>query len=538
VSDRKNAGGRWRSWTPALVAVLLTAVLRFALYEPVAWPEAAYFFLLPLLLLPVQGLSSRRALLLGWASGFLFWASSLIWLRHVTLVGTLLLAAVLGLFLAVWYLAHVRSQRRGLSGLTAALLLASLWVVLEWVRGWILWGFPWNPLSVSQASRPAVLALASVTGGWGISFLLVWTNVALAETLRRWAGARPPRRYLALHRAGPYQVLLPVGILLGSAVWTVAAFPGTRTASGGEDGSVRVGFVQPYSTMLREGGSPNANLADLWATTRAVAAAGPDLLLWPESATPYPVVGEERMRRAIEQLVEEVDRPLLMGNLAFPPGEDYYENAVFLVEPGRGLHPRWYAKRELVPFGEFLPFRAWIPFLEKAVGIGEDARPGEGPVLLPFPVPGQGEIGPLVCYEDVFPGLARSNVRAGADWLFVATNNVWYGEEAGAPQHAAHAVLRAVETRRPVLRSGIAGWSGWIDEWGVARAVTDAEGSIYFRGGEVLPVRRAPRFAGTLTPYVRYGDWWVGVCGLLLAAGFLRLRLAGRKTGETGDPPA
>jgi len=534
VSDRKNAGEGWRFPLPAGVAVVLTALLRFSLYEPVAWPEAAYFFLLPLLLLPVQGLTVRRTLSLGWASGFLFWASSLIWLRHVTLLGTLLLAAVLSLFFAAWYLAYVRVQRRGLPGLTAALLLAALWVVLEWVRGWILWGFPWNPLSVSQASRPAVLAVASVTGGWGLSFLLVWTNLALAGTIRGWAQARPPRRFLALHRAGPYQVLLPVGILLGSAVWTVAAFPGSRAAREGDP--VRVGFVQPYSTMLRDGGSPNANLADLWATTRAVAAAGPDLLLWPESATPYPVVGEERMRVAIERLVEEVDRPLLMGNLAFPPGEDYYENAVFLVEPERGLHPRWYAKRELVPFGEFLPFRDWIPFLEKAVAIGEDARPGDGPLLLPFPVPGEGEIGPLVCYEDVFPALARSNVRAGADWLFVATNNVWYGEEAGAPQHAAHAVLRAVETRRPVLRSGIAGWSGWIDEWGVARAVTDAEGSIYFRGGEVLPVRRDPRFAGVLTPYVRYGDWFVGACGLLLLGGLLRLRLAGRRAGEATAP--
>ena len=91
--------------------------------------------------------------------------------------------------------------------------------------------------------------------------------------------------------------------------------------------------------------------------------------------------------------------------------------------------------------------------------------------------------GALVCYEDMFPALVRDTVQAGAEILYVATNNAWYGEEGGAYFHAAHSVLRAIENRRPVIRCGNAGWSGWIDAYGSVRDVlTDEVNSIYFKG--------------------------------------------------------
>jgi len=202
---------------------------------------------------------------------------------------------------------------------------------------------------------------------------------------------------------------------------------------------------------------------------------------------------------------------------------------VFLVLPETGLEEFYYAKRELVPFGEFIPFREWLPFLEKVVPIGLDCRPGERAVLFPFP--DGSRIGPLVCYEEVFPGLTRDTVRAGADWLFVATNNAWYGEEAGAYQHATHSVLRAAETRRPVLRSGNGGWSGWIDAWGhVRHVVENNEGTIYFKGQDVVPVDRDLRFVGTITPYVRWGDWFVGLSGILFLCSALRGIVSARKS--------
>jgi len=508
----------------------VSSALRFLMFPPVSLAECAYVFLVPLLLVDWSGKRKRIIFLSGWVSGFLFWASTLIWLRHVTLPGTMGLAAILALFTGLWLLYYGRilrplEDRKSRSALWMVPLAgAAGWVLLEWVRSWIFWGFPWNPVSVSQWNRPAVLYWVPVTGGWGLSFLLVWINLALARWLRRpcerWRG----RGYLTAARKVPLALVVPLAVLLVGAGWYFSQISRERPSS-----AVRVGFVQPYSTMKWDREAVDRNLRKLWEETRSLAETDPQVLLWPESATPIPVIGEVSIRNGVEALSREMDAPILMGNMAFYPEKGLYDNAIFLVQPDGGLMAEYYIKRELVPFGEFIPFRAQLPFLEKIVPIGLDCRRGTEVVLFPFPSSGEDprgdRIGPLICYEDVFPGLARDTVRAGADWLFVATNNVWYGEEAGAYQHAAHAVLRAVETRRPVLRSGNAGWSGWIDEWGhVRRRVVDPRGTIYFQGAVSVDVHRDLRFAGVTTPFVRYGDWLIGPCALLVILSFLKRR--------------
>ena len=138
-------------------------------------------------------------------------------------------------------------------------------------------------------------------------------------------------------------------------------------------------------------------------------------------------------------------------------------NGVFKISPTNGLDPAFYAKRRLVPFGEYVPF----PFdsvLKSFGAVQGSFNKGESLSLIPMTLNGHTfAFGSLVCYEDMFPDLARASVLGGADVLFVATNDAWYGEEGAAHFHAAHSTLRAVENRRPVLRSGNAGWSGWLD---------------------------------------------------------------------------
>jgi apolipoprotein N-acyltransferase len=161
--------------------------------------------------------------------------------------------------------------------------------------------------------------------------------------------------------------------------------------------------------------------------------------------------------------------------------------------------------------------------------------------------------GPLLCYEDIYPELARRSVLAGSEVLTVLTNNAWFGEGGAAYQHAAHSVLRAVETRRPVLRCGNGGWSGWIDEFGNIRAVltqlpngtiqthpgTDG-GTIYFRGAATVQITRDLRWMGRNSFYVEHGDWFVLVCAGLVALGIPLLGTAPPRpfvpgSGETGS---
>jgi apolipoprotein N-acyltransferase len=128
--------------------------------------------------------------------------------------------------------------------------------------------------------------------------------------------------------------------------------------------------------------------------------------------------------------------------------------------------------------------------------------------------------GALVCYEDVFPELAREHALAGADVMIVVTNDAWYGREAGAYQHAAHSALLAAATGLPVIRCGNAGWSGSIDALGRARPVL-VDGSVYFRGARLTEPVSLPRTRPEPTPWVRHGDWAVGLGGLLFALAYV-----------------
>jgi apolipoprotein N-acyltransferase len=264
------------------------------------------------------------------------------------------------------------------------------------------------------------------------------------------------------------------------------------------------------------------------------------------------VRGDDRVRAWIESLAARARAPLVLGSIAFEnrgrPDETWY-NGMFVVAPDLGLQTAYYTKRHLVPFGEYVPLRFLLGWLHKFVPVGDDDF-ARGVSASPLFVPVRKDslaIGPLICFEDIFPALARADVRDGADVLFVATNDAWYGEGGAAYQHAAHSVLRAVETRRPVLRCGNSGWSGWIDEFGNIRAVltrdasgithTDpgiADATIYFRGRATINVSRDTRWVGRRSFYVEHGDWFVAVCAALAGLGYLLLRLNPAPAG--GDP--
>jgi apolipoprotein N-acyltransferase len=170
-----------------------------------------------------------------------------------------------------------------------------------------------------------------------------------------------------------------------------------------------------------------------------------------------------------------------------------------------------------------------LGWLKKFVPIGEDFERGTDAAPLLLSIRGEATVfGPLICYEDIFPQLARQSVRSGADVLVVATNNGWFGEGGAAYQHAAHSVLRAIENRRPLLRCGNGGWSGWFDEFGNVRfTMRDANDRIYFRGAEVTSVMRDSRWIGRTSFYTDHGDWFI-LLSLGLAVGawaLLRLPL-------------
>ena len=294
-------------------------------------------------------------------------------------------------------------------------------------------------------------------------------------------------------------------------------------------------MVQPYvpQEVKWDPAKAPAILEVLQKTTLEAAALRPDLIIWPESVMPLSVRGDEVAKAFVETLVKRANVPLLLGSNAVErqgTASETWFNAAMLVTPEAGVADRYYAKRQLVPFGEFVPFRPLLGWLKKFVPIGEgDFGRGEDSSPLIVPLRSQPTVvGPLICYEDIFPNLARQSATAGSSLLLVLTNNGWFGEGGAAYQHAAHSVLRAVETRRPLIRCGNGGWSGWIDEFGAVRsAVTNESGTIYFRGVRAIDVTRDVRYAERHSFYSEHGDWFV-----LVSAGLLTFAVAILKIAE------
>jgi apolipoprotein N-acyltransferase len=528
---------RHADWVWAAGVGALTALLTVISFPPVDIPEFAYGFAVPAIYWAYRRPSFRLYTGTLLAAQAVAWTALLWWLHHVTWAGLFLIGPFIGAWVGLWYLAVWWAMPR-LAGRPVLLRIVGLfglaggWVVLEWLRTWFLSGFPWLPLAASQWQRTAVLQIAAFTGAYGVSFILIFFNLGFATSARKLYTSTA--RGL-LRRSPEFSVALLV-LGFGTMLPLTEAFnrgPFSRKLA-------NVAFVQPYIPQeVKWDPARGPFILDTLEKATLVAAVNePDFILWPEATTPWAVRGDARVRAWIEALTVRAGRPLVLGSLAIENRgrpDEVWHNGVFVVAPDLGLQTAYYAKRHLVPFGEYVPLRFLLGWLSKVVPVGDDDF-NRGISAAPLLVPvrhGSLAVGPLICYEDIFPALALADVRNGADFLFVATNNAWYGEGGMAYQHAAHSVLRAVETRRPVLRCGNGGWSGWIDEFGVIRGVlTDDRGSIYFRGVKTLPVKRDARWVGRSSFYVEHGDWFVAVCVGLAGLGFLMLMVGTTAVAE------
>ena len=508
-------------WGP-VTACALTFGLLLCAFPPRQTPETAYFFLIPSLWWLSSRPSYKSVFIAFLFFGWLYHLSLLWWLRHVTFSGLCLGALLLSGYLVIWFLFARWLIPRGLEGgfgsrLLAILSLASAWTAIEWGRSQFALGFPWCPLSVSQWNRPAVLQLSEWTGGWAISFFLIFFNLCIASYLHH---LLVRRRKIA--RTGITGSMCP-DFYLGLAILMLVLSPVflSPPRHHKEVPMLRAGFVQPYLLEKWEVGKAARQKDTLRRHSNILAATRPDVILWPEASTPYAVNQDPTW---VEDICKRAQIPMVIGAITKSGDPPVSYNSVCSITAQEGLTPEYYAKRALVPFGEYVPKGfGWIPSLDKLVGptgrfeSGEDART----ILLEVNSTGNKlNIGPLVCYEDIFPYLSRETTNQGADFLFVSTNNAWFGEEGCAEQHAAHSVLRAIENRRPILRNGNAGWSGWIDERGVRRSVMrDGNGSIYFEGAATFSINRDASLINKKTFFSRQGDWFAYICFPFIVAG-------------------
>lgn len=496
-----------------VLACVLTPLFYVVSFAPFEVNEAGFVFLVPLVVWVSFGPTLRSVFWTSFSIGWVSWIVMIFWLHHVTWVGMVMLAGVMGLFFALWGmgvgLLAKRSRGKGLwTGLPLAIGAAALWVVFEHIRTHFLTGFPWLPLSASQVSEPIMLQSASIFGSWVVSFGLVMFNFGIAAYLLRLVQyARTKKRgicpefYLAL------SFIVAISFLL------------LRLSSGQErEKAFRAAVIQPNVPQDQKWdlAFERKIIGQLEWQTLALKGARPDAAFWPETVLPYPLNDEGVMEAWGTRLATNLEVPIFAGAMGIEgKGEsrEWY-NSVFLIRPEYGLFPLYYSKQHLVPFGEYIPLRSLWPWMDKVVPIDGDILAGDKTQLLPLDLENTSlRIGSLVCYEDVFPSIARDAVKEGASLLYVATNSAWYGRSAAAAQHRAHSVLRAIETRRPVLRVGNDGWTGWIDEYGSIKGSLDP----WEQSATVFQITRDRRWVGQETFYVKHGDWFVWTSWALFA---------------------
>jgi apolipoprotein N-acyltransferase len=379
----------------------------------------------------------------------------------------------------------------------------------------IFGGFPWDLLGVSQYRLVPLIQVASVTGVYGVSFLVVWVSLAFVS-----AGLMVIRRPVtrSVWVGELFLPLITVALLFAQGLRCVTAQPKAERA-------VNVTFIQPSipQTTIWDPDSDTNRFRELVAYTEKVLTNETDILIWPESAVPKMVRYDQDTFDAISGLAQRHRMWMIIGSDdAEPRGEDPkagidYFNSSFLVSPEGQLVER-YRKRSLVIFGEYVPLERWLPFLHWFTPVQGGFTPGTGP--MPFRL-GQLRIttSVLICFEDIFPQLGRAGEEADIDFLVNITNDGWFGHSAAQWQHAATALFRAVENRVPLLRCCNNGVSCWIDAQGRLRQILrDDAGTVYGKGAMTVRIELPEKGTRPVTYYRRHGDVFGWTCTAIAAA--------------------
>lgn len=514
----------FKRFSREIVAVAAGALLMMAFPK---WNVAGFAWVAPGMILFVGvGGTTRQAFGRGFLFGLVFAAGTVYWLQYMPVTGLPILAWwSLAAYLAVYYALWVWFCRRALPGTLEEMLHASwaqrtwwilaaagMWVLLEWVAGWMLTGFPWLKIGVTQHRMVPLIQFASVAGAPGLSFVVVWFSVSLMFAL--FALATQPRQRFPAWR----EICLPMLAVAVLFAWGNARIKRHDQSSSRE---IKVALVQPSfpQTLLWNQEETTNRFNRMIELSEEALASKPDLLIWPEAAMPGFIRHQEETFSRVSSLSAKHETPLICGgdDARMPPDDPKREqpqffNSVYLLDE-TGMIPAQYDKRQLVAFGEYTPLVKWLPFMKYLTPVGEGFSPGEKAIQLPLEKLDL-KVSPLICFEDAFAWLARDAVTPETDVLVNLTNDGWFSESAAQWQHLANALFRAVETGRPLIRCANNGITCWVDPVGRVYGTAFPDGrSVYAEGIKQFEVAIANE--PTTTLYWRRGNWFILICALL-----------------------
>ncbi len=488
---------------PTLSGVLLALSFPKPDLYPLAWVGLA-----PLLISIRHPMTSARTA--GFITGLIFFFGTQYWIYHSInhfghvpfVISILVVIALCGyegiytsLFATLVQFTHQKTR------LPLNLATATLWVGGEYLRGIIFTGFPWSLLGYTQYKVLPLIQIADITAVYGLSFLIVYTNALIADII----ATRMNKDANKTQRLNLTMETVMVAVIMGCVLWygtiklkdipkgdpvTISVIQGNLRQDMKWDERFRDYCFSRYETLSSQAAKDN-----------------PQLIVWPESALPFLFMSDEQYTNRLLEFHKTLNTHLLFGSDLV---RGYKNNktlalsnsAVLLSPTGKTLYT--YDKIKLVPFGEYIPLKDVLGFIDKiVVSIGEFIKGNSRNVAkTPF-----GTFATLICYEIIFPDLVREFYRYGGDFIVTITNDAWFGQTSGPYQHFAMAVLRAVENRKPLIRAANTGISGFVDSSGRVQSKTELFETIALTG--------TINKDSSMTFYTTYGNVFVALCNIL-----------------------
>lgn len=485
-----------------------SGVLLVLVQPPVSLYPLAFFALIPLLCTIDRDdlfLSFKR----GFAAGVVAYLGLIYWvivaMNHYGGINTPLSALILVLFvlyLSIYtgFFAFACAYLERRFSVPLYLSAPPVWVIMEYARGSVMTGFPWSFLGHSQYSFLPLVQVVSVTGTYFISFLIVAVNGVLFS-------------FLARKKVSFAWIAIVLLLFASSLTYGFARLQHKDTAS------LNTAIVQGnIGQDIKWDDSVKMMTVSKYYRLSFGLAQKADLIIWPETAMPFIIERDIQAHKYVKAVPAMLGSRLLYGAVGQNSKGNLLNTAHYIDRSGETAGT--YNKVHLVPFGEYTPIVSYFPFLEHITAIGADFVPGKG--HLPI-VTDTGRVGILICFEGIFPYITNETVRNGAQVLVNLTNDAWYDRTSAPYQHFAFYVFRAIETDRFVLRAANTGISAVIDPRGRIQGKTPIFTEDVLRGTYSLK--------DTMTPYVRYGDYFILIClaflACIVAANMLRPKSKG-----------
>ncbi len=506
---------------------ILSGLLLTCSFPKIGLSWFAWFFLVPLLV-AIKDLSWKDRFFLGFLSGFAHYLTLFYFLIpflktfgllpiHLCVTFLILLAGGLALYTAVFSMMFIRICRISFSGM---ILLPVCWVSLEYIRSILITGFPWELLGYSQYNHLHIIQISDILGVYGVSFLIILVNVSLF--------------YIFLYRTGNKErgviikkqtavIAITVSIFFFGLNWIYGSWRINRIDQLSKASeTVRVAVIQGnIEQKLKWKKNFQVSTINKYIYLSKISARQkPDLIIWPETAAPFYMYNNKRLTDILQKGIRDMDADFIIGSPSVTGNKkshDYY-NSAYLVKPDGTARDK-YDKVHLVPFGEYVPLKKYLPFVGKMVAHAGDFSSGKPGKTIIWRKTG---LGIQICYEIIFPDLSRMMVNNGASLLINITNDAWYEKTSVPYQHFSMSIFRAIENRRSLARAANTGISGIIDPVGRVMVATP----IFEDAAET----RSVPLLNEISLYTRFGDLFAVLCLVLFASIAIYVKVKSRLT--------